>query len=246
MIDEVISAVFDTADHAGAAVRDLLMAKIPKGAIDQHAFRPGHDAAADNGMPEGSPTSVSVTVKRAHVIQVIEILENHNPVDLDEPALDYREGPVLVPGDGPALAPGHGPAFDDGWQEQAGDGRILQLAEKHLDVSKRSINRGGARVHRYVVETPVEWNVTLHGERVTVERHPVADGSRVGGAHFTDQTLEATAMAEEAVVAKTAHVREEVILRKEAVERVETVRDTVRREDVAIEQIPGSSAGSRK
>ncbi|MNW11882.1 hypothetical protein D3C71_2094320 [compost metagenome] len=31
---------------------------------------------------------------------------------------------------------------------------------------------------------------------------------------------------------------EEVVLRKDATERVETVRDTVRREDVEIEKIP--------
>ncbi len=94
MIDETIVAVFDTADHAGAAVRDLLAAKIPKGAIDQNAFRPGHntsasDTAADGNALEGCPISVSVTVKRAHVIQVIETLERHNPIDLDEPVLDY-------------------------------------------------------------------------------------------------------------------------------------------------------------
>ena len=36
------------------------------------------------------------------------------------------------------------------------------------------------------------------------------------------------------MVAKTAHVREEVVINKAATERVETVRDTVRREDVEI------------
>jgi len=48
------------------------------------------------------------------------------------------------------------------------------------------------------------------------------------------------------VVAKTARVKEEIALRKEATERVETVRDTVRREDVEIEQVPGErvSAGT--
>ncbi len=99
MTDETIVAVFDTADHAGAAVRDLLMAKVPKGAIDQSAFRPGQDIAVD----EGTPTSVSVTVKRAHVIQVIEILESHNPVDLDEPALAYGDEPALAYGDDASL-----------------------------------------------------------------------------------------------------------------------------------------------
>ncbi len=50
-----------------------------------------------------------------------------------------------------------------------------------------------------------------------------------------------TESAEEAVVSKTARVYEEVGLRKEATERVETVRDTVRKEEVEVEQVPGTT-----
>jgi stress response protein YsnF len=42
------------------------------------------------------------------------------------------------------------------------------------------------------------------------------------------------------VVAKTARVKEEVLLRKDQTERVETVKDTVRREDIAVEQVPST------
>ena len=41
---------------------------------------------------------------------------------------------------------------------------------------------------------------------------------------------------EEPVVEKTARVKEEVVVRKPAQERTETVRDTARREDVKIER----------
>jgi stress response protein YsnF len=41
---------------------------------------------------------------------------------------------------------------------------------------------------------------------------------------------------EEAVVGKTARVKEEIVVHKEATDRVETVRDTVRRQDVEIER----------
>jgi stress response protein YsnF len=46
--------------------------------------------------------------------------------------------------------------------------------------------------------------------------------------------VEMTETDEEAVVSKTARVKEEVVLRKDATERTETVRDSVRREDVEI------------
>jgi stress response protein YsnF len=55
---------------------------------------------------------------------------------------------------------------------------------------------------------------------------------------------------EEAVVSKTARVKEEVLISKDATERTETVRDTVRREDVeitkdaGIERTAGSTAAS--
>ena len=102
------------------------------------------------------------------------------------------------------------------------------------------VNRGGTRIRRFVVETPVEQNITLHDERVILERRPVTDGRPVTDS-FSDKTIEMRESAEEAVVSKTAHVYEEIGLRKEATDRVETVRDTVRKEEVEVEQVPGST-----
>ena len=96
---------------------------------------------------------------------------------------------------------------------------------------------GTTRVRRYVVETPVEEQVALKGEKVVVDRHPVTGGQPV--AEFTDKTIEMTEVNEEPVVSKTARVTEEVSLHKEATDRVETVRDTLRRDEVEIEQEAG-------
>jgi stress response protein YsnF len=59
---------------------------------------------------------------------------------------------------------------------------------------------------------------------------PVSDGRSVTGADFAEKVVEMTETAEEAVVSKTARVKEEVLISKDATERTETVRDTVRRE----------------
>ncbi len=122
---------------------------------------------------------------------------------------------------------------------RADDG-MIQLSEEQIAIGKRVINRGGTRIRRYVVETPVEESVRLQEEKVTLERRPVTDGRPVGDS-FSEKTIEMTATAEEAVVSKTARVVEEVGLRKEATERTETVRDTVRKEEVEIEQLPGGT-----
>ena len=124
----------------------------------------------------------------------------------------------------------------------AGSTDAIPLSAEEITVSKRLVNRGGTRIRRYVVETPVSEDVTLHDERVVVDRRPVEAGRAVEGGAFTDRSIEMTETAEEAVVGKTARVVEEVVLRKEAVDRVETVRDTVRREEVEVERMPGTGS----
>ncbi len=115
-----------------------------------------------------------------------------------------------------------------------GSEEVIQLSEEQLNVGKRLVNRGTTRVRRFVVETPVEEAVSLHSERVSVERRPVEAGTKVIDPDFTDRTVEVTETEEEAVVGKTARVKEEVVVNKAVADRVETVRDTVRHEDVEV------------
>src|SRR3981081_1010417 len=82
-------------------------------------------------------------------------------------------------------------------------------------------------------ETPAKEALTRHSEHVSVDRRPVAAG-KVADTAFTDQTVEVTESDEEAGVSKTARGKEEVVSKKAAGDRVETVRDTVRREDVEV------------
>ena len=113
-------------------------------------------------------------------------------------------------------------------------GDTIKVMKEDLVVGKREVEAGGVRVTSHVVETPVQEQVTLHEERVTIERRPV--NQRVAGTEvLRDQTIEARATAEEAVVGKDVRVVEEIGIRKEAADRVETVRDTVRRTEIDVE-----------
>jgi PAS domain S-box-containing protein/uncharacterized protein (TIGR02271 family) len=112
---------------------------------------------------------------------------------------------------------------------------ILSLANLQImDVNDAFTAATGWRreevVRRFVVETPVEESVSLRSETVRVERRPVTDGRPVADADVTDKTIEMTQTGEEAVVGKTARVVEEVSLRKEAVDRTETIHETVRKD----------------
>ena len=116
-------------------------------------------------------------------------------------------------------------------------GQVLEVIEEELKVGKRQVQRGGIRVHTFVTERPVEEQVTLRDETVHVERRPVSRDVTNADASFKERTLEMTETDEEAVVSKVARVIEEVSIGKTVEDRTETVRDTVRRQDVDVEKV---------
>ncbi len=119
----------------------------------------------------------------------------------------------------------------------------VPVVEEGLEVGKREVATGGVRVTSSVSERPVEETVTLREERVEARRTR-ADrelGPDEAEAAFRDRTVEMLATGEEAEVRKTARVVGEVTLGKRVGEREATVRDTVRRTEVEVEEIgPGS------
>ena len=270
MSEETIVAMYDTAAHADAAIRDLKAADVPSNAISSHAQggtsgattteparEPGFwsslfggestdSAVYDRSVASGS-TVVTVKVPEQHKSRVVEILERHNPIDFDDRAASYgTTQTTTITAAAPILAPVAKAPLPKAAASQAtaipaatatGDDTI-KVMEERLTVGKRAVNRGGARVRSYVVETPVEEQVTLHSETIRVERRPVTDGRLVTDADFREQSVEMRATSEEAVVGKEARVVEEISLHKEATDRVETVRDTVRQTKVDVEQVP--------
>ena len=126
--------------------------------------------------------------------------------------------------------------------DKAGTGKTVQVVEERLVVGKRDVEQGGVRVETRVVEEPVQEQVRLHEERVTLERHPVDKPvSAADTDAFKAGTIEARAHSEEAVVGKDVRVVEEIGLRKEVADRVETVRDSVRHTEVDIQDTTGSN-----
>jgi len=121
---------------------------------------------------------------------------------------------------------------------RSGEERRLPIIEEELRIGKRRVETGGVRVDTRVEERPVEEEVRLREERVSVERNPTnrpvsdADIDALDGG-----TIEVTESAEEAVVDKQARVVEEVVVRKDVEEHTETVRDSVRRTDVDVENL---------
>jgi uncharacterized protein (TIGR02271 family) len=115
---------------------------------------------------------------------------------------------------------------------------VIPIAEEELHVGKREVGHGRVRIQSRVIERPVQEQVTLREERVDVERRPVSGEYRegaLGSDPFQERTIEVEERSEEAVVSKEARVVEEVVVRKEAETRTETISDTVRKTEVDVE-----------
>ena len=69
---------------------------------------------------------------------------------------------------------------------------------------------------------------------MTVERRTPLGTNATGTGAFEERVVEVRETSEEPVVNKQAQVVEEVVINREATERTETVRDTVRKEEVEI------------
>jgi uncharacterized protein (TIGR02271 family) len=200
------------------------------------AFMPDEDRHAyAEGVRRGGYL-LCARVEESQANEACQILEQSNSVDFDQRQSEWR---------------------NEGWQgyqaqPQAGFGQSqnatsasveeerIPIVEEQLQVGKRDVERGGARVRSYVQETPVSEQVTLRDEHVSVERRPVdqpissADTER--GDLFQSREVEMTEHSEEAVVAKEARVREEMVVRKTAEERTENIQETVRHTEVEVDE----------
>jgi uncharacterized protein (TIGR02271 family) len=176
--------------------------------------------------------------------EIVRILEQTSSVDLDDRQNNWKsEGWAPFGG-----SSGIGGGSDRGTETRRESGAVqeehIPIVEEHLNVGKRQVERGGARVRSYVRETPVHEQVQLREEHVSVERRPVNETLGRGALDrdsdmLQERTIEMTETAEVPVVEKEARVTEEMVIRKTAEERTEEIDDTVRRTEVEVDETSG-------
>jgi uncharacterized protein (TIGR02271 family) len=248
-----IVAAFENADRARAAREGLVEAGINNAniailenrddlgtwtAIKRHAV-PDEDAHL---YAEGLGRGHSILVIRAAAGEhdrVMDVLSRFNPIDLDDHAAQWRKTGWS------GVHPGKA-AWESGQQTPSAKKtaaatpgtheEVIPVYEEQLKVGKRVVEQGHVRVRVYTVERPVQEGLTLREERVAVERRPVdRPASGMPGEAFQDRTVDVTTHREEPVISKVARVKEEIAVRHGADQRTETVRDTVRRSEVEVE-----------
>lgn len=165
-----------------------------------------------------------------HAHQAAHILDEAGAVDVDERA---------------AATGYQGNADSTSTATASNEGMTAEVIEENLQVGKRTEQTGGVRLRSRIVERPVEASVRLREEHVVVQRTPVnRPATEADFQAFKEGQIEVTESAERAVVAKEAHVVEEVSLGKQVTEREQVIHDTVRNTEVDIEQIPGSTTST--
>jgi uncharacterized protein (TIGR02271 family) len=260
---EKIVTLFDTAEHAQAAETNLQHAgfhddeisivsgkDLPKS--DTALREPGlwhrlfggdieqHEATVYAKAVESGGIVLTLRAAKEEVPKAMAILNQHNLVDVKDRAVDTgviskeTAAAIAVPAAVAAATPAK-PITSD-----LGKDQVLRLAEEHLDVGKRLVEQGTTRIRRFVTEKPVEENVTLHEEHAEVVRRAVSDPNYVKDIDWSDSTIEVLETSEEAVVSKSSHIAEEVVVGKTGSDHVETVHDTVRRQQVEVERVPAN------
>ena len=158
-------------------------------------------------------TVVSVMTDQARQDRAVDILDNSGAIDIDQRVASWKKR---------------------GYEAAE---RTIPVVEEQLRVGKRSVQRGGVRVHSRVTEEPVEQQINLREEHVKVDRRSADRPATEADLRRGDEVIEVTETAEEPVVEKRTRVVEEVVVGKETRDHTETIRDTVRRSNVNVEQL---------
>jgi uncharacterized protein (TIGR02271 family) len=158
-----------------------------------------------------------------------EILDRNGAIDVDERGAQYNQQ-----------------NFAQTENRTNTEGNMaIPVIEEELQVGKREVERGGARIRSRVIEKPVEASVRLREEHVVVNRRPVnRPVTDADLTNFKEGDIELTERAEVPVVGKQARVVEEVEVGKNVTEREQTVRDTVRRTDVEVDEVETDVTGT--
>jgi len=237
---------------AGAAVGGMIGALTKMGVPEEEA----HLYA--EGVRRGG-TLVTVAADDTNTETVVAVLNSHGAVDIERRAAEWRQrGWTGFRHDAQPLShdemarerqtaasavPGLPSTATAATRPGAAGEVRVPVTEERLEVGKRPVQTGGVRVYRRVEEHPVREQVSLREEQVTVDRRPVDRPiSPADQGAFQERTFEVRETAEEPVVSKQARVAEEVVVRKDASQRNQTVEDTVRRTDVDVQPI-GAAGG---
>lgn len=264
MEQQTVVAAFDRADDAQEALKALLESGFSRSqtrlgsgdelTMNSDARREGGTSSGARGSEhetlgqkiahffgfddddDDATASYSEVMRRGSAVVVVDaeteeeahratsILNGFAPIDMDQRVSEWR-------------ATGWQPqSTERGTAARTGEQATIPVVEEQLQVGTRVVQSGGVRIFARTREIPVEERVQLREERATVSRRPTDRPVTEQDKPFEDKSFEVLESREEPVVGKTARVVEEVVVGKETRRREESVRDSVRKTEVEVQQ----------
>ncbi|MGA7263516.1 MAG: YsnF/AvaK domain-containing protein [Stellaceae bacterium] len=199
---------------------------------------PEHDRGWYHANLREGRTALSVLIRNnTERERVADILEEFNPVHMDD-GTETGTAPVSMGAEKGEYAPAGSSQMRAAAPELTKEGeQVIPVVKEELAVGKQARERH-YRIRTYVVETPIEQQVSLRDERVIVERRPASGTVRSDADALREREFDVVERREEPVVEKRVRPVEEVVIHREANERLETVRDTVRETKVDVDKGP--------
>lgn len=254
MSSEKIVTLFDTTEHARAAERNLIKAGFDEddiSIIESHHIREheaenkdtsiwkrlfGNDVEDEHAQiySEAMRTNgavLSLKVKEEQQATALAILNRHQTVDFTS---RRPVGQAHLEGQAPAAVADE--TARPWLTGNESEDEILRLAREELDVGKRLVKEGSTRIRRYVTEEEVSKTVKLREQHAEILRHAVGkpvDGKDID---WSEKEVVVEEFAEKPVINKTAHIVEEVQVKKENSEHDEKITDTVRQQHIDVER----------
>jgi len=114
---------------------------------------------------------------------------------------------------------------------------VVPVHEEELLATTHQREIGQVQIEKSIVVEEQVLEVPVTDERIRVQRHAVDRPATAGEAAFEEGVIEVSVRGEEVQLQKQTRVAEEVEIGKEAVQRTERVADTIRREEVHVEEV---------
>jgi len=220
-----------TGAAAGAATGGLIGGLTAAGVTESDA------RLYENRLKTGG-VLLTVRTNDVEADRAADILDANGARDVDEQGSSSTTGSTLS---GANLTGTKATTGKNVRRDLKGD-QAIPVVEERMEVGKREVGRRGVRVYTDVHEKPVERDVELREEHIHVERRPADRPATDADLNaFREGTIELTETREEPMVRKEARVVEEVVVGKDVNTRRETVRDSVRRTDVRVEETGGTT-----
>jgi len=118
---------------------------------------------------------------------------------------------------------------------RADEGQTIQLREEELRANTQQVQAGEVEIRKEVVSEQQSIDVPVMREEAVIERHPVEHRRADGEIGSGNEAIRVPLREEQVTVEKATVVTEEISIGKRQTQDTQRVSDTVRREEVRVE-----------